>query len=220
MVKKIWSYVFKIDQLFFFFLFIRIELTPSVSILSPTLSQTTPKIVSLLVNFLTVDTTHFGVPLYTNNTSAPIKVSKIMPTNASLIIQSSTINSTNAASHQSLTNTSNSANINNNNSSSSKTPASLLQQTLHNQHNINSSSSNLNAKSQLLNTQQVNNNNNSNKTNTHEQNAKNALCNWLTTCFQAEPDSELTKTQLYPYYQQIAKLNTWLVFIFKYANLF
>ena len=161
------------------------------------------------------------MPLYTNNTSAPIKVSKIMPTNASLIIQSSTINSTNAASHQSLTNTSNSANINNNNSSSSKTPASLLQQTLHNQHNINSSSSsNLNAKSQLLNTQQVNNNNNSNKTNTHEQNAKNALCNWLTTCFQAEPDSELTKTQLYPYYQQIAKLNTWLVFIFKYANLF
>ena len=43
------------------------------------------------------------------------------------------------------------------------------------------------------------------------QTARNILQNWLLTCFQGDTTSELSKTQLYPYYQQISKLNNWPV---------
>ena len=42
-----------------------------------------------------------------------------------------------------------------------------------------------------------------------EQQAKSVLCNWLRTCFQIDASSEISKTKLYPYYQQIAKMNNW-----------
>jgi hypothetical protein len=41
--------------------------------------------------------------------------------------------------------------------------------------------------------------------------AKNALCNWLVSCFQSDSNAEISKTQLYPYYQQVAKNNKWNV---------
>ena len=162
-------------------------------------AASSPKMISLLVNFLTVDTTHFGVNrLPTAATAVPVKVSKIMPTNANLVIPS----------NQNLPNasqTSNQAAIQNK-------ATSLLQQTLHNQHNISATtlSTSNGAKIQPSNSQLTT----SSKQSTQEQNAKNILCNWLVTCFQPEANSELSKTQLYPYYQQIAKLNSWFVLIY------
>ena len=173
-----------------------------------------PKIVHILVNFLTVDVSHFGVQLppqpsnknVSSNATIPIKVCKIMPTTSNLVIQSSS-NVTQA------TNTALVSGISPQpvNIATNKT-ASLLQQTLHNQHS-NNTSTNPNSVSSTQSTQKVSTSNqqfnNTSKQNTHEQNAKNILCNWLITCFQAESSSELSKTQLYPYYQQIAKMNSW-----------
>ena len=52
--------------------------------------------------------------------------------------------------------------------------------------------------------------NNSN-INENSKEAKNALCNWLVSCFEADASSEISKTQLYPFYMQSAKNNKWTI---------
>lgn len=154
--------------------------TPSFSLIEK--SNGNNKIVSFLIDLLTVDMSHFGSNLEPNCSS--LKMYKMIPTNGLVI-------STNLTQDQ---------NANNN-----QNKTSLLQQTLNNQHSI------LQNKSNCISTTINNNNSNNNKLVQNDQKAKDVLCNWLTTCFQAETKSELSKTQLYPYYQQIAKMNNWSV---------
>ena len=98
-------------------------------------SCSTPKFVSMLINILSVDMTHFGLQSNThislNQTNYPIKIYKIIPSNG--IVTTST-NSNNIQSSSTLPST-------NSFSKSHQNPHSLLQQTLHNQHNLNAASS-------------------------------------------------------------------------------
>lgn len=115
--------------------------------------------------------------------------------------------------------------------------STLLQQTLNNQHVTTSSISSSSVTAAKLNTQVTNQMNGkldssitphapaisfltvffklianqSKQATSQEQQAKNILCNWLRTCFQMDSTSEMSKTKLYPYYQQIAKINNWSV---------
>ena len=150
-------------------------------------SSSNSSLISLLVNILTLDMSHFGSTEINNNNG--LKMYKTIPPSG-LAINNNNINNNNNSSNL------NQQTINNQNKSTT-----LLQQTLNNQlqDKLAKSSQNNNLVSY------------SNKNSSQEQDAKNVLCNWLITCFQADPKSELSKTQLYPYYQQIAKMNNWSV---------
>lgn len=167
-------------------------------------NSSSSKIVSILVNFLTVDMSHFGVEIDNNNPSGgkstasqtgPVNIYKVIPQNYVHIPNQN--NPSNQVIHQS------SPHI------SSNKPASLLQQTLSNQHTqnknivINTSLPQQGATNQAIVKK--------GSVSPTDQQSKNILCNWLITCFQADPTSELSKTQLYPYYQQIAKMNNWSI---------
>lgn len=172
-----------------------------------------PRLVPMLVNLLTIDMTHFGMSINSsdiskkqsngqvNNQPVPMKMYKVIPTNT-IIAANNTANSQTQNPQNSMT-----ANA----AQTGKTSASqtLLQQTLHNQHltnNVNSTKMTSNIQNHI-NSPNANNKIPSNQ----EQIAKNVLCNWLRTCFQVDSSSEISKTKLYPYYQQIAKINNWSV---------
>ena len=222
-------------------------------------SNKSSKIVPILVNFLTVDMTHFGmqptpttsapivaqaIPVATsvqtaqpviaravNATSSlvnspqqqqPIKMYKIVPSNGVPTLITTTTPTVSIPSSTSPV----SSSIQMAAASINKAAGSLLQQTLNSQQiqqvSLSSPNSNPSVVMPKINFNQLTNplsttalstnssNNNINNPNLDQQ-AKNALCNWLVTCFQADPSSDLSKTQLYPYYQQTAKANKWSV---------
>jgi hypothetical protein len=141
-----------------------------------------PKLVATLVNLLTIDMTHFGLQ------NAAAKVYKVMPSNAALAVSSQALTQAQAQAGSPVQLQPNKS-------------QSLLQQTLNNQHNtgmVVAAASKSSTAAPLL-------------VNKNDQQAKNILCNWLVTCFHQDSSSELSKTQLYPYYQQIAKMNNWSV---------
>lgn len=187
-------------------------------------TDSAPKLVSMLVNLLTIDMTHFGKvankpdislapgqkaqqnnqQVYGQN--VPIKMYKVVPGNGIVATPNNPIAQQQQLQQQSTIQT----------GQSNGTPkhlgsTTLLQQTLNNQHVTTAASSSVSASK--INSQVTNQMNASlNKPVTNqEQQAKSILCNWLRTCFQMDSTSEMSKTKLYPYYQQIAKINNWTV---------
>ncbi|RNA18036.1 AT-rich interactive domain-containing 2-like isoform X1 [Brachionus plicatilis] len=143
------------------------------------------KLISVLVNLLTLDMSHFDV---SGNSDDQIKMYKIMPSSGQVISVAPVQQNANQIPQISVQS-----------QNSQKTP-SLLQQTLNNQQFNNSIAKPSLAQNLPIRIQPLINS---------EQQARTILRNWLLTCFQKDPNSELSKTQLYPYYQQISKYNNW-----------
>ena len=138
-------------------------------------AQSMPKIVQMLVNFLTVDMTHFGLfnndtSNSTKKTSQNMKIYKICSANAPINQSSNTSITNNIPNGQQavVINQANSSNSTNNkvNNQNSTNLTSLLHQTLNNQHNLNTNTNNHtnnNTVSALLNNSNNNNNSQNNK---------------------------------------------------------
>lgn len=133
--------------------------------------DSSPRIVNILIQLLTIDMTHFGISTLsdpkikyvTQNNATSLKVYKVIPTNS---IMAQTVQPVLGNNPSTLTSTKNATNV------------SLLHQTLNNQH----VSSNVGVTKLNTNLQQTNNLNisNGNKTlpSNQDQIAKNVLCNW------------------------------------------
>jgi hypothetical protein len=165
---------------------------PICNLIVNNIENSSSSLISLLVNILTLDMSHFGIEINNNNNNG-LKIYKTIPPNG-LAINSNNNNNNSNLNQQQI--------INNQNIQNKST--TLLQQTLNNQLQDKLARSSQNNNLALYSNKNSNNN-------SQEQDAKNVLCNWLITCFQADQKSELSKTQLYPYYQQIAKMNNWSV---------
>ncbi|CAF0976366.1 unnamed protein product [Brachionus calyciflorus] len=163
----------------------------SCSSMNETGEQLQCKLIQVLINFLSIDMSHFGVT--NNDASNQIKMYKIVPSNGQIVaIAPSTQTPANSVSQSNLNSSAPIAqNAQKNNS--------LLQQTLNNQHQTTTKPQSVNAQIKIP------------SSTNNDQHAKNILSNWLITCFQTDSNSELSKTQLYPYYQQISKYNNWPV---------
>jgi hypothetical protein len=162
--------------------------------------NTPSKMISILVDFLTLDMSHFGgsnTPINHNNGSSSnvnqVKFVKVLPSNNN----NSSNNNNKQVMNQPI------RIISNNHQTT------LLQQTLNHQQN----KSVVSLQQKVLAPSSSNTSSSSSSSNQNESQAKSILINWLTTCFQPDSGSELSKTQLYPYYQQIAKLNSWPVLV-------
>jgi hypothetical protein len=175
-------------------------------------------LISLLVNYLTVDMSNFDMMSDEENGLAQLKMYKFTAAVSSHSShqhhhhqQHHHSNSQSHHHHQHHIQTTNQTNT----TPSSNQTKSLLQQTLNNQHssslNANSNNNKINSISNHQQQQQIQAKSNTPTSSQDAQAARNILQNWLLTCFHGDGTSELSKTQLYPYYQQISKLNNWPV---------